>query len=192
MKWTLVDEVMGDRSYVKRGARYHSPLPQELEEMGDSRNEFGAGSQRESGAAVKDMMYRLTFLAIAIGLFFFPSVEYSVLPVDGPDTEFYGFPLPWNSRGLASSLTKEIYILPLVVDVVFFLAVGYWLWRQIERRLPHLRPMARRSILFSIWSYGAIAIAGIVVSAMVQEWFPFAWYDLQISDLLGIRLNISL
>jgi len=126
-------------------------------------------------------------LAIAIGLFFFPSVEYRVLLVDGPDTEFYGFPLPWNSRGLTSSLTKDIYILPLVVDIVFFLDVEYWLWRQIERQLPHLRPVARRSILFSIWAYGVIATAGVVVMAGVQEWFPCAWYDLQLSGLLGIR-----
>jgi hypothetical protein len=69
-------------------------------------------------------MYRLAFLAIAIGLFFFPSVEYRVLIVDGPDTEFYGFPLPWNSRGLAFSMAKSIYILPLVVDIVFFLLSG--------------------------------------------------------------------
>jgi len=161
-------------------------------DRGDSRNESGPGSQRESRTTVKDMMYRLAFLAIAIGLFFFPSVEYHVLFVDGPDTEFYGFPLPWNSRGIASSLTKEIYILPLVVDVVFFLAVGYWLWRRIERQLPHLRPVARRSILFSIWAYGVIATAGIVVTVLVEECFPSAWYDLPIPDLLGIRLNTSL
>jgi hypothetical protein len=138
------------------------------------------------------MMYRLKFLAIAIGLFFFPSVEYRVLILDGPDTEFYGFPLPWNSRGLAVSMTKTIYILPLVVDVVFFLAVGYWLWRQIERRLPHLKPVVRRSILSSIWAYGVIATAGIVVMVLAPECFPRAWYDLQISDLLGIRLHSSL
>jgi hypothetical protein len=138
------------------------------------------------------MIYRLAFLAIAIGLFFFPSVEYHVVPVDGPDTELYGFPLPWNSRGIASSMTKDIYILPLIIDIVFFLAVGYWLWRRLERQLPHLRPLARRSILFSIWAYGVIGAAGIVVIALVQEWFPVAWYDLEISDLLGIRLHGSL
>lgn len=137
-------------------------------------------------------MYRLAFLAIAIGLFFFPSVEYRVLIVDGPDTEFYGFPLPWNSRGLAFSMAKSIYILPLVVDIVFFLAVGYWLWRRIERQLPHLSPVARRSILFSNWAYGAIASAGIVVMILVPECFPRAWYDLQISNILGIRLHSSL
>ncbi|HEY6402088.1 MAG TPA: hypothetical protein VI479_11805 [Blastocatellia bacterium] len=52
--------------------------------------------------------------------------------------------------------------------------------------------MTRWSILFSVWTYGVIGAAGILGMSLVHECFPSAWYDLQISDLLGIRLHGSL
>jgi hypothetical protein len=138
------------------------------------------------------MIYRFAFLALAVGLFFFPSVQYHV-GLDGADTEFYGFPLPWNSRGIAASVTKDIYVVPLLIDVVFFLALAYLLWYLFARRLQRLRPVLRRSILFGIWAYGGLAAATITVVVLAQErCFVSAWYDSPIITLLGIHLDAAL
>jgi hypothetical protein len=137
------------------------------------------------------MIRCLTFVAIAIGLFFFPSVEYSVSFVDGPDTEFYGFPLPWNSRNIAFSVTKNVYILPLVIDVAVFLVVAYFLSRWLLRRLTHFRPVARWSILCGIWVYGGMA-AAIFALVLARNAIPIAWYQGGIRELVRISLHGSL
>jgi hypothetical protein len=138
------------------------------------------------------MIQRLTFLPIAIGLAFFPSVEYRVLLVDGPDTELYGVPLPWNSRSIAGSLAKDIYVLPLVLDAVFFLLVGYYIWRWMAPRLSPLKSAARRSILAGIWAYGVCSAASALIVIIALDFFPSAWYHLEIDSVVSAHLHSSL
>jgi hypothetical protein len=137
-------------------------------------------------------MHRLAFLLMMVGLAFFPSVQYRVLVVDGPDTEFYGFPLPWNSRFIAGSLAKDIYVLPALLDAVFFLFVGYWLWRWLAPRLSLLKPLAQRSVLVGIWVYGVCSVAGVFISIIALDFFPSAWYDLPIAEVVSVHVSTCL
>lgn len=66
---------------------------------------------------------RITFLPVAVGLIFFPSLAYTISFGDG-STDFFGAPLPWNSRSLATSLSKDVYILPLLLDAAFYVLVS--------------------------------------------------------------------
>ena len=63
-------------------------------------------------------------ISFSVALMLFPSIKYEILLVEGPDTTFYGFPLPWNSKGLALSMTKNFYLIPLVVDLIFYYIVS--------------------------------------------------------------------
>jgi hypothetical protein len=74
---------------------------------------------------------RWTPAPLALLMLFWPSVKWSAVG-DGAETEFYGLPLPWNSRGLATSLSKTYYLLPLIADGLFWLGVSWLicrLWR---------------------------------------------------------------
>ena len=138
------------------------------------------------------MKYRLTFGALAAGLAFFPSVEYRVLLTDGPHTEFRGFPLPWNSRSISGSLAQDVYIVPLLIDIIFFAAVAYFLWRWLAPRLSLATPLVRRSALAIVWAYGACCMLMALVSIFVLDLFPSAWYRFPISEIVGVQLHPSL
>lgn len=63
----------------------------------------------------------VSLTALVIALISFVSLNYD-LALDGAETTYFGFPLPWNSRITAFTLGKEIYVLPLLLDVIF------WMW----------------------------------------------------------------
>ena len=134
---------------------------------------------------------RLTPLPLAFGLAYFPSVQYHVLFIDGPDTEFYGLPLPWNSRFIAGSIAKDVYVLPFVIDVIFFGIVAWWLWRSLSAKVIGLRPVARRSILIGIWAYGLFSFSALLLAALAYDLLPSTWYYLPLDKVLEVRLHGS-
>lgn len=115
------------------------------------------------------MIHRITSLPLSIALLLFPSVKYSLM-LDGANSEYYGFPFPWNSRALATSLAKEVYLLPLAIDLAFFGILGAFALRALARLpLP-----ARNSAVLAIWVGGLLSAASITLvlsfGAFFQLW----------------------
>ena len=144
-----------------------------------------------NGNSSRNLLGRTAFIALAVGLFLFPSVKYGVLLTDGPDTDFYGFPLPWNSRGIATSLSKSIYIAPLLVDVALYVGLSYWLIRLLSDRIERARRGVRGAILMLIWAYGTLSAMLLGAMWAVLDVLPSFWYWLDVEAVQHASLSLS-
>lgn len=123
------------------------------------------------------MKSHFSFLPLSIGLITFPSAIWKMAPAsgDGPDTDYFGFPLPWNSRSIAFSLAKEVYVLPFAIDFALYLLVGFFIWRSMSVYVDRLQRSTRLAILSFIWVYGVISSVWIFLSICSESSFNL-WY----------------
>ena len=112
------------------------------------------------------MIRRITLVPLTISLLFFPSVRYT-LALDGAETEYYGFPLPWNSRSLATSLAKEVYLLPLAIDLAVLAVLGVFVPKSLDR-LP--QPIVKSTVI-AIWVWGLLCSAAILIILSFASFF---------------------
>lgn len=118
---------------------------------------------------------RITILPLAIGLVYFPSLAWTVEFADG-GTDFYGAPLPWNSRSLVTSLSKDVYVLPLVVDVIFYALVSHWLLRHMCRILAVSESWIVVALVW-VWGTGSAVLMILVTSIdpAFHSWYTHPW-----------------
>lgn len=122
------------------------------------------------------VLERWIVLPLALGLFVLPSLQYEVRAGRGDffDTTFYGAPLPWNSRGIAFSLTKDLYVLPLLIDIAIIAGLALILARRRIRLTK--RPAALdHLVLLTVWFWGLASLV-LLLPVQIFEWFPSAWY----------------
>lgn len=116
-----------------------------------------------------------SFLPLSIGLMLYPSLVLRVA-LDGAESTYYGFPLPWNSNSLVTSLAKDIYWLPLTIDILFYGVLGYIIWRHVSQYIYCWPTKAKLATLAFVWLYGLIAalfmIAISVFGTVHHLWFP--------------------
>jgi hypothetical protein len=131
-----------------------------------------------------------SFIPLSIGLMVFPSLVWNMAPAngDGPNTDYFGFPLPWNSRSIAASLVKDVYIVPLALDLAFYLLVGFFLWRAVSGYIDRLGNLARWGILSFVWGYGLIAGAWICLVLSIET-FLNVWYTYKL-DIWSIKIGL--
>jgi len=111
------------------------------------------------------MIPRITCFPLSIALLLFPSVKY-ILTLDGARAEYYGFPLPWNSNALATSLAKEIYLLPLLIDLAFFAILSAFAFRVMARHSPILK-----KAIPAIWILGLLSATSIALILSLGSFF---------------------
>jgi hypothetical protein len=133
------------------------------------------------------MIHRLTLIPLSIALLIFPSVRYT-LALDGASGTYYGFPVPWNSDALVMSLVKNVYILPLVIDLIFFAILGVLILNALAR-LPRA---VFRGGLVAIWVGGLLGAAMIMVFVLIFRLHVEVWPDpgpfriLEVTPSLGL------
>jgi len=111
---------------------------------------------------------RVSLLPLTFLLLLFPSLKYRIL-LDGEwPADYYGFPLPWNSDSLATSLAKEIYVVPLAVDLLFSFLLALLVYK-VMLRLNH---RASSVMLKVIWSIACVLLVliGVLFSFDVSLW----------------------
>lgn len=117
----------------------------------------------------------ISFIPLSMGLMLYPSLVLRVA-LDGAESTYYGFPLPWNSRSLVTSLAKDIYWLPLIIDIVFYGILGYIIWRYVSKYILSWRPALKLTALVFLWLYGLVSIWFMIVASSFgtfhQLWFP--------------------
>lgn len=133
------------------------------------------------------MKQHITWIPLAISLMFYPSLSYDVL-LDGADTEYYGFPLPWNSRGLAVSLTKDVYVVPLLVDLIFYGVVSFFIWKWLRPRISRLGKLPGTIVVTLIWLYGLVCFAGMLGGGVIEHFFN-AWYTERVFQIISVHIG---
>jgi hypothetical protein len=95
--------------------------------------------------------------------------------IDGPDRNYVGTPLPFQSDLHISSGAAEIYVGPLLIDLALYCLAASWLvW--LWRRLPVQKYL--NSVLSAvIWlAGGALVAVTIMVWSMLDTFFEL-WFD---------------
>lgn len=115
------------------------------------------------------MISGVSLTALVMTLIYFISLNYD-LALDGAETTYFGFPLPWNSRATAASLGKEIYVLPLILDVLFWLWVAVQVLKFVEQ-FPAEIVSGFRLALLALGIYGLALILGML--ALNELFFSF-------------------
>lgn len=113
---------------------------------------------------------RMLLALIVVALIFFPSLNYD-LALDGSETTYFGFPLPWNSRSIAASLGKDIYVIPLVLDLLFWTWIGNLILRNMQRFQTGIVSAIR-------WAMLGLGLAGLcltVATLLFNETFLYLW-----------------
>ena len=111
-------------------------------------------------------MNYLFLAAFVLVLIYFFSLNYE-LGLDGAETTYFGFPIPWNSRSPAASLGKEIYILPLVLDLLFWT----WVGTRAQQFIVRFPKAVVTGVHAGVVALGVVALCLIVGTGVVNELF---------------------
>jgi hypothetical protein len=120
---------------------------------------------------------RLSWAPLAAALLVYPSLARNAHVVDGPDTTCYGAPLAWNCDSLASSLAKEVYVVPLLADLAIITGLAMFIVLLLRIALrARVRPLYL-GFLGAIWCWGilsAIYLAGwfSIIDTFVEANLP--------------------
>lgn len=123
------------------------------------------------------MIRRISIFFLTIALFLFPSVKYS-FALDGADADYFGFPLPWNSDSLISSAGKDIYLVPLVLDLVLLCVLSLVVVNALARFGHRLNDGLRLSrqvytvAIAALWVWGLCClIATMIICSFNSTWY---------------------
>ena len=124
------------------------------------------------------MKRSVMFLVFVFSLVCFIGLAYEVA-LDGAETVYRGFPVPWHSRVPVTSLAVEIYWVPLAIDLFFLVALGRFLFRSFGGVL------GRRIIVLA-----SLCCASLIIGQFAfHELFIQAWPSLGVFHITGIQMR---
>ncbi|VAW71260.1 hypothetical protein MNBD_GAMMA12-3911 [hydrothermal vent metagenome] len=135
------------------------------------------------------IIYKLLFIPLSMGLMTYPSIIWQVA-LDEDKTIYFGFPVPWNSPSLVTSLEKNIYWLPLIFDMFFYAIVGYLLWKYISAYIEHWSAAIKLLVVAFISLYGLMASLLLMVLVSLGTSHSL-WFDYDFS-ILNVSLGFSI
>lgn len=121
------------------------------------------------------MTRRFAFIPLAICLMLFPSLICNVV-LDGAESTYYGFPIPWNSRSLVTSLSKDVYLIPLILDFVFYALISFHIWNISMKLLSRIQILPRSFTTILVWTVGVV-VFGMMCFIILSDPTFFAWYS---------------
>jgi hypothetical protein len=137
------------------------------------------------------MLARLTWIPLTVGLMCFPSTRYVVLLVDGPDTDAYGFPIPWNSRSISTSLAKDVYLVPLAIDLAIYVWLSIWLCRRLVEVIHKARLLIQWSVLLLLWVYGFVSALLLFAVFVAFDTSVSIWYQFPVAKVVSASLHLA-
>lgn len=122
---------------------------------------------------------RIGYLPLALGLMIGPTLTYRVAVSDWEPTTLRGFPLPWHGDlAIGSGPPIQIFVIPALIDLAFYLALCFFLWRGVSRRLQR-RGHAEipQPVVAAVWAYALAGVSLLALHGLMFDWFWSAWYD---------------
>lgn len=124
------------------------------------------------------MKRNATILLAALGLLTWPTMGYLIDAPELPRSPlwFIGFPLPWMSESeVGAGNPTDYHLVPLAIDLVFYLWICTLAWRKLERAL-----LGRRGIqvaaLGYVWIFGTVSVLVSILPWAIGEGRIDAWY----------------
>jgi hypothetical protein len=107
---------------------------------------------------------------------------YYAKPIDAPDTMFFGFPLAYSCIGWHTSLSLQIFVAELVIDILLYFLFWFILILCIDRFMTNVKTY--RCVTIGLWFVsGLFIVFGTVLAANPDNIFylkrPF---DMQVLE----------
>lgn len=116
------------------------------------------------------MKRSVTFFVFVMAFIGFTTLAYDVA-LDGAETQFSGFPLPWYSQLPAASLATEIYWVPLIIDVLFLFVLSRYVFRLIDSyESAHARLWKGVAVAIVVFDTAVAGAPLIFHDLFVQAW----------------------
>jgi hypothetical protein len=128
----------------------------------------------------------ILIFALAFASLCFLSLNYD-LALDGAETTYFGFPFPWNSRGIAVSLEKKIYVIPLVFNMLFWTFIGKLVLQYAQR----LQRKIENPIRWTILGFGLMGMGLITATLLFNETLFCLWPQLGPFHVVAVRLGFG-
>lgn len=121
-----------------------------------------------------------TALVITIISFFSFTMAWEVAIVDGPQSILYGFPLPYVTDSWYTSLAKQFFILPFLLDFLTYLAFWTILWLGINKIIG---PIQIPDWLEYLGFVGAVIFVGFAVMGLLlgdHSYYLFKPFEMEV------------
>ncbi|MBI3239749.1 MAG: hypothetical protein HYZ43_13050 [Flavobacteriia bacterium] len=130
-------------------------------------------------------MKALTYkLVIPLTIILFGSVTkwWSVIIVDGPDDIMIGFPFPFVSSGLHTSMSLRLFLLELFIDFHIYFIILFSLIFCVNRFLIKIKP--NKLVIICLYGMAMFYIIGgsFLVSNPDNLFYPKRDFDVEILD----------
>ena len=131
------------------------------------------------------MFKYITVIPLSLLLLVIPSIRYEFL-FDQTAITFFGAPIPWISNSPALSLSKEIYVMPALINIATFLVVGVFLIRWVSTFSKKIE-LAIKGIIFFM---GSVSLGFLLVIYLTNDCvfkaIPESWPN----SLLSLSLSL--
>lgn len=117
-------------------------------------------------------------LPLTVLLFFVWTKWWYVLPEDGPDKLFWGFPFAFMGEGFHTSMSFQFFVLPFVADFMIYLSVTWLLLFILKKLRPSF--VMPGYITKACWTLSVIMTLGMSVWLYVSDTVfhinrPYRW-----------------
>lgn len=137
------------------------------------------------------LLRQLSFIPLAFALLFFPSAQYHLQLKNDAEMILFGFPLPWNADSPATSMGKDIYLLPLALDFALLCWLSICLIKILNLNKTNFR-------VTIIWAWGLLCTFATTqyfasIMPIFAPLFDRYLLDLPIDqiEMMSIRLGLG-
>jgi len=128
---------------------------------------------------MKQLIWKLVLPLTVISFSIFTKWWY-VLPVDAPDTMMSGFPLIWVSDGWHTSLSLQIFVTELIVNLLVYFFFWLCIVFLINRFLVKIR-IPKLILIPTFIISGLICLGGLLIGSMSEHIYkPKRDFDIEV------------
>ena len=85
------------------------------------------------------------------------------VPVDAPDTMYWGFPFAFVGEGWHTSMSVQFFVMELIADLIFYFLFWYMGYRLFRKKLHNIRNKILQSITWTLAAIITIVAILIVI-----------------------------
>lgn len=111
---------------------------------------------------MKSLLFKL-ILPLTVISFTCITKWWHTLPIDGPDTLLYGFPLPFVGEGWHTSMSLQIFVAELLIDFLTYFSFWLLLIVCIDRFLIKIH--THKIVTILLWLISGLIISGATLIA---------------------------
>ena len=98
------------------------------------------------------------------------TLQWNILPVDAPDSEMYGFPLPYSCNAWHTSLARQYFLLEFFIDILCYFI--FWTVCLLFLKKLNVQIFSKRIIGYVLlFVAGIFLILSLILAFMFENTF---------------------